>query len=292
MQFEPIAIVGRSCILPGALSPEALWEAVIEGRDLVSQVPAERWRLDPKDVLGTSDSTADRTWTDRGGYVRGFERVWDPRGFACAESVLEGMDEGILWALHCAREALRQAGDDRTGAIERPRVSAIYGNLGFPSSSMSQYAEAVWLDEKRPKAWNRYMSGGSAALMRRALGLHRETFCLDTACASSLYALKLACDQLHDRTVDVALAGAVNRSDDLFVHMGFTALKAISPTGQSRPFHAAADGLLPAEGAGFLALKRLADARRDQNEIFGIVRGIGLSNDGRARGFLAPSVDG
>jgi len=58
---------------------------------------------------------------------------------------------------------------------------------------------------------------------------------------------QLACDLLHDGRADLMLAGAVNRADDLFIHQGFTALGALSPTGRSRPFHAEADGLMPAE---------------------------------------------
>jgi len=88
------------------------------------------------------------------------------------------------------------------------------------------------------------------------------------------------------------LAGAVNRADDLFIHQGFTALGALSPTGRSRPFHAEADGLIPAEGAALVALRRLEDARRDGDHILGVIRGIGLSNDGRGRGLLVPSQEG
>ena len=88
------------------------------------------------------------------------------------------------------------------------------------------------------------------------------------------------------------LAGAVNRADDLFIHVGFTALSALSKSGQSRPFNAEADGLVPAEGAAMVALKRLSDARRSGDHVFGVIRGVGLSNDGRGRGFLAPSEQG
>ncbi len=97
---------------------------------------------------------------------------------------------------------------------------------------------------------------------------------------------------LHDRRADVALAGAVNAADDLFIHVGFTALQALSRSGRSRPFHREADGLLPAEGAGAVALKRLEDAQAAGDRIFGVIRGIGLSNDGRGRGLLAPSEEG
>ena len=130
------------------------------------------------------------------------------------------------------------------------------------------------------------MSGLPAHLAAQALGLGGIAFALDAACASSIYAIKLACDSLHDGHADLMLAGAVNRADDLFIHQGFTALGALSPSGRSRPFHAEADGLIPAEGAALLALRRLEDARRDGDRILGVIRGIGLSNDGRGRGLL------
>ena len=76
MRFAPIAIVGRACVLPGALSPAQLWDAVAEGRDLIEPVPPERWQIDPAEALCSPDApNADRTWSERGGYVRGFETV-------------------------------------------------------------------------------------------------------------------------------------------------------------------------------------------------------------------------
>ena len=85
--FEPIAIVGRACVLPGALSPQKLWELVLAGKDVLCSVPAGRWGIADEHVLVASQydaSCADRTWTDRGGYVEGFEqrsggsRLWQP----------------------------------------------------------------------------------------------------------------------------------------------------------------------------------------------------------------------
>jgi acyl transferase domain-containing protein len=97
---------------------------------------------------------------------------------------------------------------------------------------------------------------------------------------------------LHDRTADRMVAGAVNQADDLFIHVGFCALSALSKTGQSRPFHRDADGLVPAEGAGFVVLERLSDALAAGRTVLGVIRGVGLSNDGRGRGLLAPSEEG
>ena len=291
--FAPIAIVGRACVLPGAHSPEALWDAVLAGRSLLSSTPPGRWRGRDADLLcGPGEDATDRSWSDQGGYVTGFEGLWSPDGFGVPADRLAGLDVLAQQVLHTAREALRDAGDHRTGPVARSRTAAVFGNLGYPSASMTRYAEAVWEGSARPDPRNRFMSGGTAALLQEALGLGADVFCLDTACASSLYAIKLACDRLRDGRADLALAGAVSGADDLFIHVGFCALKAMSQTGRSRPFHAQADGLVPAEGAGFVVLKRLEDARRDGDRVHGVIRGVGLSNDGRGRGFLAPSAEG
>ncbi len=287
--FSPIAIVGRSCVLPGALSPAELWAAVSEGRDLLSKVPDGRWKIDAAETLCTANAPdLDRAWSDRGGYVRGFESLWDARGFAIASADLDDVSPLAAWTLHCARAA-------RNECLTRPeqRIGAVFGNLGFPSEAMAEFARDVWRDGATsldPK--HRYMSAGTADLLQRALALNAGSHCIDAACASSLYAIKLACDRLHEGSADLMLAGAVQAADDLFLHVGFCALSALSRSGQSRPFHTDADGLVPAEGAAFVALKRLSDARRDGDVIHGIIRGIGLSNDGRGKGLLAPSVGG
>ena len=293
--FEPIAIVGRSCVLPGALSPEALWDAVVSGRDLVSSAPAGRWGTLAVHAQGTPEASADRAWSERGGYVSGFESVFDPRGFSIPADQVLGLDPLFQWVLHVTREALRDS-----GITDVTRTGLVLGNLSFPSSSMSRFAERVWLGEAAANALgigpvdarNRFMSGLPAHLAARALGLSGAAFSLDAACASSLVALEIACARLHDRQDDVMLAGAVNRADDLFIHTGFCALGALSKTGRSRPFHAEADGLIPAEGAGVLVLQRLADAVAEGRLIYGVIRGVGTSNDGRGSGLLVPSRSG
>ena len=311
--FAPIAIVGRACLLPGASTPEELWQAVTDGRDLTSTVPPDRWGLSADEVMcaGAADST-DRTWSDRGGYVTGFADLFDPDGFAVPASDLATLDPVFLWTLHTAREALRDAG--RGTSIDRAdcsEIGAVFGNLSFPSAGMASFTETTLLRSVEgydqatlgteeladaglasTDARNRFHSGFPALLLERSLQLGRGATALDAACASSLYAIKLACDQLHDGDADLMLAGAVNCADDLCIHLGFSALTALSRTGQSRPFHAEADGLVPAEGCGFVALRRLDDAVRDGDRIHGIIEGVGLSNDGRGRGFLVPSAAG
>ncbi len=290
--FEPIAIVGRSCLLPGGIvDPRGLWDAVAAGRDLVSNAPAGRWGI-AKDLVLCADpsGSADRTWSDRGGYVSGEASL-----VAELSESEQALDPLFQWVLITARQALRDA--SHSGSNQR--VAGVFGNLSFPSSGLSRFAEGVWLGEVAARAGvpksdprNRFMSGMPAAVLAKALGLGGGAFALDAACASSLYAIERGCRLLHDRRADLVVAGAVNRADDLFIHVGFCALSALSKTGRSQPFSRRADGLLPGEGAGFATLKRLTDAEAAGDRILGVIRAIGLSNDGRGRGLLAPSVEG
>ncbi|MDT7787746.1 MAG: hypothetical protein QOF58_6165 [Pseudonocardiales bacterium] len=266
--FEPIAIVGRGAVLPDALGPDAFWDNVKAGRDSLSHVPDGRWRC----------ASPEGAWHDIGGYVRGFDL--DASGFAID---VRGLDQQFLWVLHAVRQALTEA------RVAGRKTGLVLGNLSFPTMGMAEYAEQVWRKGPRPDARNRFMSGLPAHLAAKALGLENG-FALDAACASSLYAIKLACDQLHDRKADVMVAGAVNCADDLFIHTGFSALSALSRSGRSRPFHRDADGLIPAEGAAFVSLMRLADV--GDREVLGVIRGVGLSNDGRGAGMLVPSAEG
>jgi acyl transferase domain-containing protein/3-hydroxymyristoyl/3-hydroxydecanoyl-(acyl carrier protein) dehydratase/1-acyl-sn-glycerol-3-phosphate acyltransferase len=302
--FEPIAIVGQACTLPSALTPDTLWDNVLAGKSAISSPPEGRWRLPAWHAMGTPGAQEERAWSDAGGYVRGFESVFDPGGLRVPAAELLALDPVFQWTLHCARAALRGAGIDGPHA----RAGLVLGNLSYPTASMSRYAESVWFEAMskdfpggdpggragitHPDARNRFMSGLPAHLTAAALGLGGGAFALDAACASSLYAIKLACDRLHDRSADLMLAGGVNAADSLFLHIGFSALSAMSRTGQSRPFDRNADGLVPSEGAVLFALQRLDDARAEGRPVLGVIRAVGLSNDGRGRGLLAPSSEG
>ncbi|GIE97470.1 beta-ketoacyl synthase N-terminal-like domain-containing protein [Paractinoplanes rishiriensis] len=272
-EFEPIAIVGRGCVLPGALSPGQFWANIAAGRVDLDEVRPDDWRLPP----GSLGATA--------GIVRAF--TFDPSGFP-AEAA--GYDPALQWVLHAGRAALREAGDRA-----RPeRSGLILGNLGYPSRGLAAYAEKIWLGEPPgatdPRA--RFCSGLWAHTAANDLGLGGGSLALDAACASALYAIKIACDRLHDGTADLMLAGAVSGCDGLIIDAGFAALGALSPSGRSRPFQRGADGLIPAEGAALLAFMRLRDAVAAHVPVLGVVRGIGLSNDGRTGGFLVPAEEG
>ncbi|GIF23627.1 acyl transferase domain-containing protein/3-hydroxymyristoyl/3-hydroxydecanoyl-(acyl carrier protein) dehydratase [Actinoplanes tereljensis] len=277
---EPIAIVGRGCVLPGALSPDQFWDNIKKGQINLDAVRPEEWRMPPGSL--PAGTTA--------GLVRGFADVFDPDGFTAEAGAVTAYDPALQWVLHAGRTALREAGEHASPA----RTGLILGNLGYPSRSLAAYAERIWLDGHPggldPRS--RFCSGLWAHTAANALGLTGGSFALDAACASALYAIKIACDRLHDGRADLMLAGAVSGCDGLIIDSGFAALGALSPSGRSRPLQRGADGLIPAEGAALLAFMRLPDAVAAHVPVLGVIRGIGLSNDGRTGGFLVPAEGG
>src|SRR5207244_5698990 len=106
---------------------------------------------------------------------------------------------------------------------------------------------------------NGYAAGLPAGLLARALGLGGGTYTLDAACASSLYALKLAADELRSGRADAMITGGLSRPDPLYTQMGFSQLMALSARGRPAPFDQDGDGLIVGEGAGLFVLKRLGD---------------------------------
>ncbi|MCX2933888.1 beta-ketoacyl synthase N-terminal-like domain-containing protein [Mycobacterium sp. CVI_P3] len=280
--FEPVAIVGRSCVLPGAATPEALFEASMAGRCLLTPTPRDHWRgVDPAKLVA-SDKPGLRVSSATGGNI---DASFDLTEIAARIPDFDRLDPIVPWLAQCAQQALG-------GSVAAPRTGLIVGNLSYPSTMGTAFVEAVWTGHGNDDPRNRFSSGLPVHLVAGAMQMNGPVYALDAACASSLYAIKLACDALHDGDADVMLAGGVNGSDDLFLHLGFTSLQALSPSGRSRPFHAEADGLVPSAGAALVALKRLDDAERTGDNILGVIVGVGLSNDGRQSGFLAPAVGG
>ncbi|QEP41676.1 polyketide synthase [Ectothiorhodospiraceae bacterium BW-2] len=296
--WPAIAIVGESLILPRCHTSAELWQLVAQGESAIGEVPAGYWRLEPDQVVRPAAAmSGDHAYCAQGGYVTSF--AWHPERLTGDRAALNHLDPLCQWSLTAAQQLLDQV----AGVSERLRdkTATILGNLSYPTPSHSQLYEQQALHQLLPDKFpppeaglfpNRYGSSLPSQLIKQQLRLGGEAFSIDAACASTLYAVKLACDQLHQGRADLLLVGGVNHVDSLFLHVGFSALKALSPSGQSRPFHRDADGLLPAEGVAMVALKRLEDALNHGDTIIGLIRGIGLSNDGRSGGFLSPAKRG
>lgn len=305
MASPPIAIIGRGCALPGALNIKQFNELVMNGRMALSKASAQNWQANDEDILQQLGAMEiDSHALRMGGLVKGFDEVFDSSGLMVDSQELQG-DVISRWMIHVGRQALQEAGFTSLDGL--PKTGMIMGNLSYPTvghglfgfhALMSQQKGSTGYDldallKQRPVHYtDRFSTSLPVATAARALGCKGESFALDAACASSLYAIKLACDRLHNNECDLMLAGAVNHCDNLLLHIGFTALGAHSPTGRSLPFQQEADGLLPGEGAAMFALCRLDDAIQNNWPVLGLIRGIGLSNDGQRGGFLQPDSRG
>ena len=286
---EPIAIVGMGGVFPGASSLADFWRLIEEGRDSCRPVPAGRWMLDPEAIRSAVLGASDSVLTDRGCFID------DPS--------LDGELDPMFQLLIRAGQAA--IADARAGKLERGETGVILGNIALPTAAVSALSDEILLPLFEQKVFgrvpekpllstnavNRYVTGLPAALLAQSLGLGGACYTLDAACASSLYAVKLACDELLARRASAMLAGGLSRPDSLYTQMGFSQLRALSPSGRCSPFDRKGDGLIVGEGAGVVLLKRLADALRDGDRILALIRGIGLSNDLEGK-LLSPSSEG
>ncbi|MFI6980926.1 beta-ketoacyl synthase N-terminal-like domain-containing protein [Embleya sp. NPDC050154] len=291
MNFPAIAIVGRGCVLPGANDPAELWDTVVSGAV----------RLTPFSI-GRSKAGPDWSGADPAstvfGHVTGFEERFDPNGLAIDAEQVMGLDPTVRWVMHATRQALAEVG--RLGL--QPRAGLVLGNISCPTTSMTAYAEDVWLrsqpaevragwprhDRHAPIPASRFCFGLPAQLVARAFELRAGAVVLEAACASVLYAIELACRKLSFRQADLMVAGALNGGAPEIISHGMGRLGALSPSGRSRPFHRDADGLVPAEGTAMVALMRLEDALAADVPVLGVIRGIGATNDGGRGGMLVP----
>jgi acyl transferase domain-containing protein/3-hydroxymyristoyl/3-hydroxydecanoyl-(acyl carrier protein) dehydratase len=293
-----IAIVSMGGLFPAASSPERLWTNILDGVDAAREVPSDRWLLDPRDAFDPAIARADRVYSLRGYFL---DDIPLPNaGVDVPAELLAQLDPVFHLALHAGRQAFDTAVTHR---LDRRRVGVILGNIALPTERVSALARAYLgrtLAEKigdnefkndLPHPLNRFVPGLVAGVLAKALGLGGGSYTLDAACASSLYALKLAVDELRAGRADAMLAGGVSRPDCLYTQMGFSQLRALSPSGRCSPFDARADGLVVGEGAGIFLLKRLEDAERDDDRILAVIAGIGLSNDVDGN-LLAPSSEG
>ena len=225
--FPPIAIVGRSFLVPGAANAAQLWMQVSLSRDLLSDVSPEQWGIS-RALLDRFQSNyqGERIANNRAGFVKGFEKLFHPGRFGKHADFLSALDRVFQWTVWSTHQALTDASLDTTWVHKR--AGLVMGNLGLPTPHMAQFARAVWLGgEPIPPALDRFSFGSPAQFAATVLQLGLGGYSIDAACASSLYAIKLACDRLHDGDADAMVAGGIHCTDGLFVHQGFTALGAL-----------------------------------------------------------------
>ncbi|WP_437479732.1 beta-ketoacyl synthase N-terminal-like domain-containing protein [Sorangium sp. So ce1014] len=280
---EPIAVIGMACRFPGGAStPEAYWRLLEDGVDAVTEIPAERWRLDPAPDEAPDPRARAVRW---GAFLREVD-LFDARFFGISPREAMAMDPQQRLLLEVAWEAL-----ERGGQVPERLVGTRTGV--FLGMSTNDYAHLCGAFD--PGAQDIHAMTGNffsfpSGRLSYTLGLQGPSLTVDTACSSSLVAIHLACQSLRSGECSLALSGGVNVILSPVMMRLISTTGALSPDGRCKVFDAEASGFVRGEGCGLVLLKRLSDAQADGDPICAVIRGSAVNQDGRSTGMTAPNV--
>lgn len=305
-QADPvdIAIVGMACVFPQAGDTDRYWANVVAGVDAITEVPKQRWDADIYyDPAATTVGAGDRTPSKWGGFLP--DVAFDALGYGVPPASLTSIDPSQLLALEVAARALADAGY-ATRSFDREHTSVIFGAeagtdlagaYGFRALHQSYLGPLpAELDRHLPSldedSFPGVLSNVISGRIANRLDLGGSNYTVDAACASSLAAVDVACKELRAGTSTMVLCGGADVHNGLQDFLLFASVHALSPTGHCLTFDAKADGIALGEGAACLVLKRLADAERDGDRVYAVIKAIAGSSDGRSLGLTAPRPDG
>lgn len=279
---EPIAIISTACRFPGGInSTNDLWQALMEERDCISTIPSNRF--DISKYLDTDVSGVGKIYTDRGGFLDDIES-FDYDFFNISESEAIAMDPQQKVILEVAYEAFSNAGYDKK-SIKNKEIGVFIGQMSYDWAYMG--SDTTLQDPY-------YASGSSPSITANRisyiLGLTGPSITIDTACSSSLVAIDLAVEKLRSNYCRMAIAGGVNLILNHRAYLGCCAAKMLSVNGRCATFDISADGYCRGEGAGVIVLKKLSDAKRDDDRILALIKGTFVNQDGKSASITAPNM--
>ncbi|BAX92357.1 sulfolipid-1 biosynthesis phthioceranic/hydroxyphthioceranic acid synthase [Mycobacterium shigaense] len=278
----PVAVIGIGCRLPGGIdSPERLWDALLRGEDLVTEVPADRWDVD--DYYDPEPGVPGRSVSKWGSFlddVYGFDLEF----FGVGEREATEMDPQHRIVMETSWEAMEHAGLTKE-AIADTLTGVFLGLTHADYQLLAADAHAV----EGPYGFTGNNFSLASGRVSYALGVHGPALTVDTACSSGLTAIHLACRSLHEGESDLALAGGASATLDPRKSAAGSAQGMLSPTGKCHAFDVEADGFVSGEGSVMLLLKRLSDAQRDGDRILAVIRGSAANQDGHTVNIATPS---
>ncbi|MDR6786520.1 acyl transferase domain-containing protein/phosphopantetheinyl transferase [Pedobacter africanus] len=317
MKRTDIAIVGMSCIFPGAADVDTFWQNIVNKVDATTEVPADR--IDPVH-FENGGTGVDRFYCNRGGFIPDFD--FDAPAFGILPLSVEGTEPDHLLTLGLVKQALEDAGVFEKGlSLDKTGIIIGKGNYAGPGATRAievvrtgeQIARVLkdlmpyLADAEIEKVKQEYQARKGrfsadtamglipnlvASLVANRLNLGGAAYTLDAACASSLIAVDQAVQELQSMRCDMVIAGGVHVGQNAAFWSIFAQLGALSKKGKISPFNEDADGLLIAEGCGFVVLKRLEEAVAAGDKIYAVLKGVGLSSDGSGTSVMSPSVKG
>jgi acyl transferase domain-containing protein len=304
-----IAVIGMSAVFPGAADAAQFWSNTLLGVDAITEIPPDRW--DWRLYYDPNPKAPDKIISKWGGFLP--DVTFDPVKYGMPPSSLPSIEPAQLLALEVVQKALADAGyADRSFPREQTAVVLGMGGgaaqlaMGYAFRSYLPMLDTVipgggekaiasckgllpeWTEDSFPG----FLLNVTAGRIANRLNLGGANYTVDAACGSSLAAAALAVRELETGSADLVILGGVDTVQNPFTYLAFSKTQAFSPRGRCRPFDAEANGIVISEGVAALVLKRLADAERDGDRIYAVIKGVGASSDGRARGLTAPVVDG
>ncbi|MFI0371027.1 SDR family NAD(P)-dependent oxidoreductase [Actinomadura sp. 1N219] len=292
-----VAIVGIGCVFPGARDTDAYWANIVGGTDSITEVT--RW--DPE--IYYDPSGEGKTPSKWGGFLP--DVPFDALAYGIPPNALGSIDPIQLLSLEVAARALKDAGyADRP--FDRARTSVFFGAdggndlgaaYGMRAALPSYFGEVpAGLDEQLPHptedSFPGVLTNVIAGRIANRLDLGGANYTVDAACAASLAALDAACKDLLSGSSDMVLCGGADLHNGIQDYLLFASVGALSPSGRCAAFDASADGIALGEGVACVVLKRLADAERDGDRIYAVVKSVAGSSDGRSLGLTAPRAEG
>ena len=304
-----VAIIGMAAVVPGAGDVRRFWENTLRERDAIREVPGDRW--DASLYFNADPKAPDKITSRWGGFVP--DVPFDPLRYGMPPASLPSIEPLHLLTLEVVRAALEDAGY-RDRPFPRERTAVVLGAGGGAAQLAMGYAFRSYLpllDTVIPGAgsealakcgpllpeWTEDSFPGillnvAAGRVANRFDLGGANYTVDAACGSSLAAASLAVRELESGAADVVVLGGADTVQNPFTYLAFSKTHAFSTRGRCRPFDAKADGIVISEGVAVVILKRLADAERDGDRIYGVLKGLGASSDGRAKGLTAPRFEG
>ncbi len=282
---DKIAIVGMGCRFPGgANSIEQFWELLVNGKDGISEIPADRWNVEK--YYDEDRQAPGKACSKKGGYLDCKIDEFDARFFNISPKEANALDPQQRILLEVTWEAFENANMN----MERYNGSntGVYVGICNNEYYMSQ-TQSGDLNTINPYSLTGCSWSTACGRISYTFGFEGPCTSVDTACSSALTALHFACTALQAGEADMQVVAGVNLIESPTTGIGFSKLQATCPDGYCKSFDAAANGYARGEGCGVIILKRLSDAIRDQNEILAVVRGTGINQDGKSNGLTAPN---
>jgi len=281
---EPLAIIGMGCKFPGDVnSPDDFWSLITGKKDALGAIPEDRW--DVEALYEPEFGRAGKINVQRGGFIKDVEK-FDCGFFGISPLEASRMDPQQRMLLEVAYEAIEDAGlnlDDLSGS----QTSTFIG------ISAHDYGDIQNTPIERVNIGAHTNVGSALCIAANRISysfnLRATSLAVDTACSSSLNAIHMACRSIWDGDAVMAFAGGVNSILKPEPQMGFSKGGFLSPDGICYSFDERGNGYIRAEGAGIIIIKPYAQAVKDNDNIYALIRGSAANQDGTTKGISVPS---